>query len=368
MKNKRVGVSAEVFLTILTVALLGSLEPTNPRIAAAAVSKSLTSSVDPRLRKLGNYQTKLGQNFGRQMMVFSEMPSNPANAVIRANYIAQSTKEYSKYGIKPLFILEPRINGGQYFDLSRIASGDFDYDLRAFFGTIKSKGVTSAQMGTWVMLPEPNIPEWGINAQTNPEIFTLNYNHLTRLIRQYFPDVQLSIMLNSQTYKPGDTGWANPSYASLTPYTKNIDKKLVNSFGLQGFPWSKPANLGGETYANPEQFLNPNLAMQAARSLNTKKLWFNSGTYRAIHTNHKNKTVLLHAAERQKILNSILTQVKTVRKAGFNTTVNIFAEDKSRSDEAADWSYLKTPETLLILKHFISQCRAHDINVSLYDA
>jgi hypothetical protein len=334
-----------------------------------ATHPNILQSNDPQLKQLGTYEEKIGKGFSTRMMVFTEIPATPAIAQDQADDMAQAIAEYARYGVSPLVVFEPTVNKGQYFDLAQITKGTYDAGITAYFQALKDKHITDAQMGTWILFPEPNIPEWGVKGQTGADMFAQNYTHVAKLLKAVFPAAKTSVMLNSQTYAPGDTDWANPSYSSLVPFVKDIPDNLVDSFGLQGFPWSPPADEKGDRNFKAADFLNAQLAIDAAKQLNVKTIWFNTGTFHSVYSLQAAKKVTVSAADRQAILNDILTQAKKAQAAGFVVWINIFAEDKSQNtSEATDWSYLATADTTQILKSFIDTSLQNGMEVSVFDS
>jgi hypothetical protein len=221
----------------------------------------------------------------------------------------------------------------------------------------------------WVYFPEADIPTWG---PTDPGVFSGNVTRSVQIQKGVFPGSQASILLDAMSYPAGSSGWDNGAYVSLAPYVNNIPKGLLDSFGLQGFPWTPPANGAGSANLNPSTFLNYKLAAEAAKILGTSNIWLNSGTFRASYTNKASQTVSMSSLQRQSILNGIAAQATTLHSSGYLVAVNLFSQDKSNTGEAIDWSYFKTgaanqsPDTA-ILKNFIGQLHAAGIDFWLFD-
>ena len=192
-------------------------------------------------------------------------------------------------------------------------------------------------------------------------------------MKSNFPNAKGSILLNSATYDNDDQDWAYGEYISLAPYVSDIDKSLVDSFGLQGFPWLPERNSPSDGLTDPSEYLRYLLAVEAAESLGVKEIWFNTGTFGGKYTMDSEKKISADAESRKFILDNTLIEVKKVQERGFKVWINIFAEDKSDVAEQTDWSYWKmtgkelTPE-MIIFKDFIHDLYENNIGISIYDS
>ena len=248
-------------------------------------------------------------------------------------------------------------------------NGNYDTGMDRFFQQLKSQGVTSEMMGTWVPFPESNTPSWN-NKDTEPKDFASCVNKYLSVMKKYFPQAKGSVLLNATTYLPTDAGWENGDYISLSEYVDHLDKSLVTSFGIQGFPWVSNAQQTKRTIFRASEFLQSDLAIGAAQVLRTRDIWINTGTFASKYTNDPAKTVHLSLNERKAILEDILTVAKNIRdyqQNEYRVSINLFSEDKSNTNEATDWSYLGDTDSTVVLKDFLSQANQADMPVSLYD-
>jgi hypothetical protein len=270
---------------------------------------------------------------------FVPTPSTQAQAQDYANDVAATLKQYAQYGIAPLVFMEPDSATGGLLDLVQYKEGAYDAALDAYFAALKANGITDSTMGTWVMLPEGNIPVW---TSVDPTVFSADVTKVAQFQKKYFPASKTSILLDSQTY-PSANSWEGGSYASLVLYVQSIPKGLLDSFGLQGFPWAPPANQAGTAMYDPKGYLRIDLAAAAARSLGVSNIWLNTGTFSRAHTQSAVQTVSVAAVDRQAMLNGVLSEVKTLQGQGFAVSIHLFAQDKSATDEAINWSYWQKP-------------------------
>jgi hypothetical protein len=238
-----------------------------------------------------------------------------------------------------------------------------------YFKMLKADGVTDAMMGTWVPFPESNVPGWN-NVGTEPHDFALCVNKYLSLLKQYFPGAKGSILLSATTYEPDDINWENGNYISLSPYVDALDRSLVTSVGIEGFPWMSNAQQAKRTIFKASEFLQPDLAIGMAQVLRTRDIWVNTGTFASKYTNDPTKTVYLSITERKALLDDILQTVVNMRdyqENQYRVSINLFSEDKSNTTEATDWSYFQNSESESIIKDFLSKADTAGIPVSISD-
>lgn len=305
-----------------------------------APTPGLASASNSELRKLAQYQQACGGQLAGRVSFFAPTPATTAQALDYANDMVADLRSFAQYGISPLVFMEPDSATGNLLDLGQYRNGAYDAALDAYFANLKSAGVTDAMMGMWVMLPEGNIPVW---TSVDPGTFAADVTKVAGYQKKYFPGSQATILLDSQTY-PSAASWSGGTYTSLLPYVQSIPRGLLDSFGLQGFPWASPANEpGGETLYNPTTYLRVDLAAAAARSLGVGNIWLNTGTFSRMYTNNSAQTVTLQPTDRQVQLDGVLAQARSLKAQGFGVSVHLFAQDKSATGEAINWSYWQTP-------------------------
>ena len=178
-------------------------------------------------------------------------------------------------------------------------------------------------------------------------------------------------MLDSESYAVGTT-WGNGTYVSLLPYVKNLPKGLIDSFGLQGFPWAAPANKPSEgSLYDPGTYLRADFAIQASQSLGIKDIWFNTGTFSRMYVGEAGATVSVTAAQRQQLLNGIAAIGKATRAKGYTVSIHLFAQNKAATSEATDWSYWSTKpgdtDATAVFTTFTSDAAQDGLALWLYD-
>lgn len=328
--------------------------------------QGLSSASSAQLRKLAQYEQLCAGAVADRVSFFVPTPGTAAEARTYANDAAVQLKEFARFGVKPLVFMEPNDDHG-LLDLQNYSAGGYDTALDAYYAQLKNLGITDDSMGMWVMLPEGNLPEW---SSVDPNVYAGVVTRTAQLQKKYFPGSRVSLMLDSESY-PSASSWSGGAYVSLVPYVQSIPKGLVDSFGLQGFPWAAPAGQSGSV-SDPAIYLRTDVAMQAARALGTTDLWVNTGSFHTMYANQGAKSVSLTPQQRQTMLNGVLNQLRGVRTAGFSVSLHIFAENKANVSEGTDWSYWQTTPNedanTTVLTTLVHDARAAGIPLWLYDA
>ena len=338
-----------------------SIEP--PRIEAMSTSKL------SEVRALGDLDRKCGSETASTLMIFTIIPKDSIVAKKMAVEMAESLREYENVGISPLVVVEPDSDWG-LIDFSEFNSGFYDNWIDDYFQELSALGINDQMLGTWVPFPEANLPYWN-HQNTNPQEFSSAVNRYLSIYKRNFPDAKASILLNSATYPTDDYNWSEGEYVSLEPYVSGIDKDLIDSFGIQGFPWMPEASVKADPLFDPIEFMQIRLAKEAADILGIKKIWINTGTFAAKYAQEEDKKVIVPASIRKRILDDILIEANRLKNQGYEVSVNIFAEDKTQSAEATDWSYwgsefTNNPGHEVALLDFLKTANSQEISVSLF--
>lgn len=327
----------------------------------------LAASAAPELRKLAQYEQLCGGAVANRTSFFVPTPATAAQAQSSAADVAATLKAYARSGVVPLVFMEPNSPAGDQLDLARYAAGGYDSALDAYFAALQATGITGDMMGMWVLIPEGNLPVW---STVDPNIYAAVVTKTAGFQKKYFPGSQSSIMLDSQSYPVGSS-WGDGHYVSLLPYVQNIPKGLVDSFGLQGFPWAAPANSSDASLYDPHAYLRTDFAVQAARSLGITDIWLNTGTFAEMYADDSAATVRLAPAQRQAELNEVVQLASQVKLQGFTVAIHLFAQNKASVAEATDWSYWQTvpgdDPAAAVFTTFAHDTQAAGIPIWLYD-
>lgn len=331
----------------------------NPKIA------NLDSSSDTQLKKLSQLQSICDSSASSNLMVFTEMPNSEISASRLATSLAAKLKEFKKYNITPIVVVEPITSWG-LVDFAEFNTGFYNDWIISFFNRLKVEGIKEEDLGLWVPFPEANLPYWN-KGDSKPEIFGSNINLYSKLIRKVYPKARLSILLNSVSYPSIDDKWENGKYLSLIPYIKDIKPNTIESFGIQGFPWRSPKNVKLPTQIyDPLEFLNTKIAIESAEYLKLKSIWINTGTFRSKYTNDPTMIVTESSKIRSEILDEIINQALELKKKDYSVSINLFSQNKTDTSEATDWSYWgtsakDTDQHTVILKKFIQKLDTNKI-------
>ncbi len=323
-------------------------------------------TTDPDIALHDQYRKEVGVAPG--LMDFISFPTTEQEAEDQAAQLATTLKGWNTAGVMPIVVMEPTDNGNPTVDLEKMASGEYDGAMEKFFSSLKDAGVTDEQMGTWVPLPESNTPVWD-NGVTDPELFTKNVTKIVKTAKKYFPNAAFSVMLDSQTFTTNpDPNWTSGTMDpnALLKFL-DFEPGLIDSFGLQGFPWTN------EDKASV--FLSAQAVIAGAQKLGVEHVWFNTGSYSTV--NNPNGLGIIHAGkndkqiakERAGALQNEFAQILAVQNAGLHVDfVNLFAQNTlPQGSGNADYQY-SSSQDLGVLRSFVSTAKSHRIPVTLFDA
>jgi hypothetical protein len=344
--------------------VVGSADCTSPK----GRHPSLASAHSSQLKKLSQYEQVCGSGIISQASFFALTPTTDQEAREDARDIVVQLREFSANGISPLVFLEPTTNSGS-INLAEYRAGKYDTVLDTYFAAIKAAQITDQMMGTWVSMPEANLPEW---SSVDPSDFAANVTKTVTYQKKYFPASKASIMLDTITY-PNANNWDGGKAVSFLPYVQDIPVGLIDSFGLQGFPWSPAANEHGPTNGSARDYLRVDLAAEAARSLHVQDIWLNTGSFNTMYANKASQRVAASPMQRLAQLTDALNQAKVLQSQGFTVSIHLFAQDKSRVSEAIDWSYwtsghADSSASTAVFQTFVHNLQANNIPLGLFDA
>ncbi len=311
-----------------------------------------TNSSVSQLRELGSYEEALNHTFEHEML-FISTPQTESEATERADALAKTLHQYAKYDIKPLIVMEPADNSDN-LDLETLTNATSLHALQTFFGGLKERGITDEEMGTLVLFPEADLPDWGSHS-TDPKLFAHNYAAAGAAYKSVFHDGKLSILLDSAAYPSGDVNhkYGSNKLEKLEPYVQALRSipgmPAIDSIGFQGFPWS--------VTDQPQDYLNADVAEKLASELGVRHIWFNTGTAES----YEGKSVS-PLVRRSQLLGE-LAMAASAKSHGYNVQVNVFAGE----DTDVSWKYpLAEPNTVGLLSDFVNKATAEGIDPELF--
>jgi hypothetical protein len=136
----------------------------------------------------------------------------------------------------------------------------------------------------------------------------------------------------------------------------NIPKGLIDSFGLQGFPW--------EVADDAANYLPAQSAMACATRLGVKDIWLNTGSF-ARRKADNGADITADANTRLAHLGGELAQALAINQQGFNVNVNLYA--KNDYPDGPDWSYT-TADDYTLIRQGIAAATTNRTSVSFFDA
>jgi hypothetical protein len=367
----------EDLVTVASSALRGGAKPdaaVNTDVSGAcSKQKPLQlagyAAAEPHLAQLQRYQDVCKSYVTNSLMIFTSFPTDTAGAATDSAAIAKKLQTLHQAGVRPIVIAEPYV-GDQAMSYRAFMAGTYDSALAEYFKGLRAAGIADDMMGTWVPFPESNTPNWN-NKDTEPSDFALCVNRYLSALKKEFPNAKGSILLNATTYEPDDVGYNNGDYLSLVPYLQGLDRSLVTSMGIQGFPWVSNAKAAERREIfRAAEFLQPDFAIAAAQELRTRDIWFNTGSFATKYANDPSKQASITPNERKAILQGVLEVVDQVRRYQQNeyrVSVNLFSEDKSKMNEATDWSYWRSDDDQRVLRDFLAKAAKQGTPVSLFD-
>ncbi len=325
---------------------------------------NLNNTDNPYLTKINYYQNICNSKAFDKMMIFTFMPQSDEARTAEIKNLGEKLITFEQNGLKPIIVIEPNSEEGllNFYDFE---NGLFDSSLRKFLKGILDYGVNESMMGRIIPFPEPNIPAWNRNGST-PASFGTNFNKTIQIIREFYPNIKGTILLNTKSYATDDLRWANGKLVSLKPYLTNIDPGLVESIGLQGFPWQSPSNQVLFEEKDAKVFLPIKLIEEMSEITNNKSLLLNTGSFATRYSNNPDQTINIPPFKRRQVLDSILYESKELQSKGYSVNINIFSENKTKTEENVDWSY-STPDQQAILKEFIARANVLNIELSVFD-
>jgi hypothetical protein len=330
------------------------------------IETNFNNSTVKEIKVLEKYQEACNSFVTNQLMVFIEMPITSEGAQSMAQETVTLINEFKKNKLQPIIVAEPSYKG-VLTGFRGIYNGIYDQFYEEFFSALKQAGIEDKDVGYWVPFPEMNVPNWKFD-DVAPADYGVLVNRYSSALKKYFPQIKVSLLFDTITYAQDDLEYANGDKESFKVFLTKINKSLVNAIGIQGFPWVSPANTRRIQRFDANEFLDKDLLIESAKLLKTKDVWFNTGTFSTKYALSDAKKAIVPANTRKEILDSILNLALKVRdESDYRVFINLFAADKTQTNEQTNWSYFDSEEGKLIVRDFITKVTNKEIGISLFD-
>lgn len=320
-----------------------------------------TSKVFESYQPLTKYNQMAGGDFASSIMVFTSTPVGSQEVEAVATRIADKINELSKSNLKALIVVEPISASQGKLNFTDIALGKYNTDFGNLFVALKAKGVTDANIGNWIVWPEPNQPDRYWNKPGfDSSMFGEMFNNFASQLKSAFPSAEVTILMDTKSYDPSDYDYANGKAVSWSPYLARVKKNLVTTIGIQGFTWY--AKDGSDEMTDPKQYLPSNLLIDAAQQLGIKKVLVNTGQAKAYKSN--SGITQIPDVKRRRINNEVAAQILKISNNGLEVTANFFVENKINTGEGIDFSY--PPEDSAMFRLMINDLNYAKVRIGMF--
>ncbi|MCU0653041.1 MAG: hypothetical protein MUD10_02170 [Candidatus Pacebacteria bacterium] len=284
-------------------------------------------------------------------MWFAWMPQSVGEANTEAGWLAGNVSEQ---GLVP-FEMEPM----EEINLSRVAAGDYDPQLKAMFENLRGRGISGRELGILFIAPEPN------NRGDPPKQYVAVFNHIGKLFKSYFPDGRPAPLLDTSTQvSPGDY-----QYVPLLPYLEGIDTTIIDTVGIQGIAWLSPEGAAGSEL-DAQHILDHTVAIEAAKYLGVRNVVVNVGVP-VSRWEKGEKIANLGFEDWNRTLNGLLDQAIMIKEdlSVDGAALNYFGEDKSKTGEGLDFSIKgqKDPRFCQAFLDFVLKANEHGIIITVFE-
>ena len=304
------------------------------------------TQLNPVSIEMNKLNAAVGHRFANEVMIFVGIGATDAENNSLADYVSGRISQITSAGYKPLVVVEPSNSTG-LISFNELATGAYDIRFKYFMNVLKSKGITNESIGSWVLLPEPNVPSWNKTNFDNKD-FGLIFNRLSKIVKMQFPRAKTTVLFDAKSYESNDTDWANGKKVSFAPYLTKVNTRLLDSIGLQAFPWYSPN--GVDKLTDPKDFMPTNLITEASQLTGVKNIWINTGIVHQ-YKSSSGAIVTVPFAERIVTMNTLQGILGALPRNNMKVSVNLFMEEKL-SNEGRNFQF-QTPEEQKKLSSFV---------------
>jgi hypothetical protein len=347
-----------------TLASLANEEPcTNELLIPSNQYKSKMADII----QLNKYNQICKSQVTDKLMIFSGMPNKLEKVSEAVINIQSKIYEITKYNLTPLIVLEPTFENTN-ISFNQLVSNEYNLIWDKYFSELNK--LNPDLQAEWIFLPESNTPIWD-QSNFNVSDFGLIVNQFGNNLKKYFPNNKLDLLFDSKSYNWNDKKWQKPSTQNFNQYLIKINKKLIDKLWLQGFPYSarKSELLPNSKKISETQiseYLNIEILKQSADYLGIKNIGINTGTFSQKYLSAKDKITLTNS-DREKLQNNLVKTIQTLKNSNYQISVNLFLQNKLKTPEETNWSYLDTLESQELFRQFVYKLNLDMVQVSIFD-
>lgn len=291
------------------------------------------------VRELGELEGMCGSGITNKVIIRVNIPTNKELAKIQASTVARSILEIKDKGLKPLIYFEASSSWDETIFIT-LSKGGYNTFILDFLSTLDQSGVKSGDIYGWIVIPQPNLPNWS-KKYIAPTEFSKYYLVVFENIVKVFPESDVGVMLNSSTYQELPVDWSNRDYRTLVPYIVDIPKEKIGILGMEGYPSIPSVGTTGTMVITPSEYLPKFLIEELYSLVRAKKIIVSTNTFSAMHADDKEKVVYMPADTRDTVLDETIAIVKTY-KLGDSEFSLLLGSPTLVEYKGTDWEYFGT--------------------------
>jgi hypothetical protein len=306
--------------------------------SSPARTEVLLTSTLKEVRNLSAFDQACNSESSKFLVIKTVMPTDDTSAKNLPIQVANTLLELNKYNIKPYVLVNISENTSPEV-ISELLKNGNQTNLETYFNTLKSLGVTSETIGTWIPYPEANLPTWN-NSNLTPESYTYLVNSFITTINKTYPEAKIEVLLSSATYDTKDFSWAEGEYVPLDKYINALNLEKIDSIGISGYPWVAKATVNESTeLLDPYEYLSQNIIENIASARSIKKFTLYTGTFASKYGNTPEETIQIPVEIRKTILDRTINLVKLLKSKNYEITVILKSNNETSGVDKTDWSY-----------------------------
>jgi hypothetical protein len=263
--------------------------------------------------------------YPNSLMYFDSLSFNAEDGYYQAErHYNTIYQPLAQYGQTPVVLFEP--------DRGSFGTQGMWDGIDAYYKRL-SQLMGSSKLGRQVPLPEANLHNvWGPNIlPTAGEVKTF-LSRYSGIMKTYFGDKKLTILLDGKTHVVSDTGWSNGTTVQFSEY---IPSGVADTVYIEGFPWltASGQNVFNASQFIPTQTINSQSGSLSALGINT--VVFHTGV--AVEKNIGGYTSI--TSDQSRIIMNDIVDVVSNYSSPFTIEISWFLENKINTAEGVNWDF-----------------------------